>query len=251
MHSRCPASSFTIRRGLPQEVTKNQYFNVTLDVVGCNCQERSVNAELLYEDGVPVPPAVGHQVLEGKSVWSSINEVILSVRINELSHSHRNRRFLVRVSHAGLCAETHPLKVMSKSSIVKAHLSGSAATTASAVGTAKRRRNETEEMESRGAGRSVQVHLADEVLELRAMQERLERRAEEAAALMKHETQLLHTDVAALGACMSALLEQISRLTSPCQSAVLHTPATVLPGFAENVGMDAEMSCTLSGFDIS
>ena len=208
--------------------------------------ERTVNAELLYEDGVPVPPAIGHQVLEGKSVWSGLNEVILSVRINELSHSHRNRRFIVRVSHAGMHADTHPLKVMSKSSIVKAHLS--AVVAPASTGSAKRSRNETEELEARGTGRCVQVHVADDVLELRTMQERLEKRAEEATAFMKHETQLLRQDMSSLSACMQALIEQISRFTTPAPcAAVLQTPALALHGLTEGV----EMDCTLSGFDIS
>lgn len=127
----CAATHVTIMQQPAAEVTKNQYFELSVAVHNCTCsadKQSAPRAELLYDgEDCVVPPASGQEVLEGCSSWDGI-KFTYRLRINELSRAHRNRLFKIRFRHGYSQCETRGVKVLSKSSIVRAHAEGSVAT---------------------------------------------------------------------------------------------------------------------------
>lgn len=198
------------------EVTKNQYFKVHFHIRGCSCEDRTVLFDLLYEDQMAVPPGVGRAALEAKADWSSSNDFIVTARINELSHAHRNRRFIIRIEHGGMTVYTSPMKVMSKSSIVKAHLSGD-------INAKRKRCADDDALEARQTERNVRL-LTDEVAALRAFCVQADTRAHQLSSTVEDQIAMLRGEVTTLSGSLASFTSLIESFLSPPVPAALKTP---------------------------
>lgn len=223
----CPATSMVLLQGPPAEVTKSQFFRVHAQVLGCTCAEREVHVSLHYDgDLAPVPPAIGHEVVQGKTVSHTASEFILDLRINELSHAHRNQRFVIRLAH-GLCVlDAAPVKVMSKSCIVRAHLQGgsntaaaNAAASAAAHGGAREKRKrdagDSPVADDPQTGRVVEVcrRVSAEMASLRSMCWEQQAQAARLADTVAAETATLRAEVASVANAVQALVALVESLT--------------------------------------
>jgi hypothetical protein len=127
---------FVIQLQPDAEITRNVYFDFRIRIVQASKQSvvsSQPTAELVYENHVAVPAS--ETILDAQF---AIRENVLHIRarIKELSKAHRGQRFRLKVNFLGVTAFSNAIKVLSKSSIVKAHrtaLSEPAPASASAV----------------------------------------------------------------------------------------------------------------------
>lgn len=104
------------------EITRNVYFDFRIRLLQATKQSLATSsqpsAELIYENNNPVPAS--DSILDAQFAVRETT-VHIRARIKELSKAHRGQRFRLRVTVHGVVAVSSPIKVLSKSSIVKAH----------------------------------------------------------------------------------------------------------------------------------
>eukprot|EP00698_Gefionella_okellyi_P006604 TRINITY_DN15926_c0_g1_i1.p1 TRINITY_DN15926_c0_g1~~TRINITY_DN15926_c0_g1_i1.p1 ORF type:complete len:302 (+),score=39.64 TRINITY_DN15926_c0_g1_i1:120-1025(+) len=127
-----PAFTLQVLQNPDAEITRNVYFEFKVRMLASSkyfIDHSQPVTELYYENNTPVPG--GHIILDGQF---AIREGVLVVRarIKELSKAHRSQRFRVKVTAGGVSAFSNPIKVLSKTSIVKAHRTGPAAVASAA-----------------------------------------------------------------------------------------------------------------------
>jgi len=206
----CAVTTMAIMQQPAPEVTKNQYFIFSVVVKNCSCEDHPCPvATLVYDgDGEIVPPGSGHEVLEGRTSWDGV-KFVFRVRINELSRNHRNRLFCIRLTHHGAWCVTRAIKVLSKSSIVKAHSEGI---------TSSKQSKRARDQEPTGSNCAGCNHFTHQMSELKRLCLDSQHKATTLTDSVQRSVAQLRADLSTMAASVTALTEYVHAIAPIVQN---------------------------------